>query len=314
MVIMEPLSYRTGGHITNGLGEAFLTRYDPRGPKATRDVIAYAMAKEVREGRGSPHGGVYFQPGSPGSERMYEEYGYEFIEKFKKLGMDITEETLEVSPIAHYFMGGVRIDENGRTGIPGLYAVGEVTGGIHGANRLAGNSLTDVMVMGKVVGECAGREAARKRSIKPTAKEIYAEAAEKISAKLRKPADPEISGIHLTKKLQEKMLAKAGPVRTGEGLKLALENIIDLERNYLPLVGLTDHNPVFNQELHDLLDLESMALIAKLIAHSALLREETRGAHRRDDFPDERPEWAQSIVSTKAPKASTPKVQMMCPN
>jgi succinate dehydrogenase/fumarate reductase flavoprotein subunit len=315
MVIMEPLSYRTGGRITNGLGEAFLTRYDSRGLKATRDIIAYAMAREVGEGRGSPHGGIYFQPGAQGAEKMYEEYGHPFIEKFKKLGIDITKDTLEIYPIAHYFMGGIRIDENGGTGVPGLYAVGEVTGGLHGANRLAGNSLTDVMVMGQVVGEYAGREAARRHAIKPALEGRCDEVAERISAKLQRSADPEISGVQLSKKLKEEMLTKVGPVRTGRGLEEALANIMELEKTDLSLLGVTDHNPVFNPELMDIFDLESMVLVAKLIVHAALSRQETRGAHRREDLPDERPEWAQNVVLTEDPKTpTTPKVQMMPPN
>lgn len=313
MVIMEPLSYRTGGRVTNGLGEEFLDRYNLQGLEATRDIISYAMTKEVLEGRGTPHGGIFFQPGAEGAEKLYEEYGEEFIEQFKRIGVDITNETFEVYPIAHYFMGGIGTDEDGRSSVPGLFAVGETTGGIHGANRLAGNALTDVMVMGQVVGECAARESAASAHLSANTEDLCVRTAEKVSARLQNPPDTGVSVIELMERLQREMMEYAGPVRTGKGLSSALENILELEEHFLDPIGVSGDNPVFNRELTDIFDLESMLVTAKLVVRAALERQESRGAHGREDFEGEREEWACNIALIRDERSAVPRIEKISP-
>lgn len=309
MTILEPISYRTGGRVTNGLGEEFLEKYDPRGLKGTRDIIGYAMAKEVLSGRGTPHGGVYFEPGIIGREALDKEYGKAFIDKFSEIGVDITTEKFEVFPIAHYFMGGTQVDIDGETNIPGLFCAGEIVGGIHGSNRLAGNSLTDVMVFGKLFGETAAQKA-RQRALAPFDVVTAAdEAAAHLSKRLQKLTDPAAAATKIIAAMQEQMLSKAGPVRSGSGLKEALQTIVTLERDYLARTGVTDTNPVFNRELVDILNLESMLTNAKLILQSALYREESRGAHKREDFPAEKQEWTVNVVVKKKPGSILPEVE-----
>lgn len=296
MTILEPMSYRTGGRLTNAQGEEFLDRYIDGGLKATRDIISYAMAKEVLEGRGTPHGGLYFEPGySVGAEGLAEEYGQQFLDQFKSVGINIASAKVEVFPIAHYFMGGIRIDADGRTPVGGLLAAGEVAAGIHGANRLAGNSLTDVMVFGQVIGESAVEDA-RKRSFLPI--EI-SDAINKFQAeiinRLNLPIDPEINFSKLRENLQNEMLRNVGPVRTGAGLQETLDRIIGLEQ-LLQSIGFRDNTLVFNQELIDLFEFESMISTAKLIVQAAIYRKESRGAHHREDFSIELPEWTRNII------------------
>lgn len=309
MTILEPISYRTGGRVTNGLGEEFLEKYDSRGMKGTRDIIGYAMAKEVLEGRGTPHGGIYFEPGIVGREALEKEYGKEFIEKFIKTGVDITKEKVEVYPIAHYFMGGAQVDIDGETKIPGLFCAGEVVGGIHGANRLAGNSLTDVMVFGKVFGKTAADKALQRKLMPLDAGKAASQSAEHISGRMRKPMAPEAAVTKIIGKLQEEMLAKAGPVRWGSGLVEALETVVGLEKDYLRETGVHDLNPVFNRELADILNLESMLTNAKLILQSALVREESRGAHKREDFPEQKDEWTANVVVRKKAGSILPEAE-----
>ncbi|MCR4443384.1 MAG: FAD-dependent oxidoreductase [Peptococcaceae bacterium] len=309
MTILEPISYRTGGRVTNGRGEEFLGKYDSRGLKATRDIIGYAMAKEVLEGRGTPHGGIYFEPGTAGADALINEYGQEFIDKFIQAGVDITKERVEVYPIAHYFMGGAQVDIDGRTVIPGLFCAGEVVGGIHGANRLAGNSLTDVMVFGKIVGRAAGEESTKRALLPLDINMVANETGSYLAGRLCRLSDPEASVTRLKEVLQEKMLSKAGPVRWGNGLEEALQKIVEIEKEYLPRTGVSDLNPVFNQELADILNLESMLTTAKLVVQSALAREESRGAHKREDFPEEKQEWVANVVVKRKPGSILPEVE-----
>lgn len=307
--ILEPMGYRTGGRLTNGLGEEFLLKYISAKTNATRDIISYAIVKEVQEGRGTLHGGVYFEPGAEvGAKGLIEAYGQQFLDQFLQFGVDISSEKVEVYPIAHYFMGGVVIDEDGRTPVEGLFATGEVTGGIHGANRLAGNSLTDVMVYGQVVGISAGEEAKRRSQLSGDAEKALSKMQEEISHRLKVKREPELSVTVLRERLQNQMLSHVGPIRHGVNLENALRDIVEIEESLLPLVGLSEKNPIYNQELLDFFDLESMLTTAKLTVQAALLRKESRGAHRREDYPFESPEWTRNIILKHKPGQFLPHI------
>jgi len=257
-----------GGLLLNTRGERFMERYDPaRMELSTRDVVARAIATEILEGRGTDHGGVYLDVTHLPAEQIETRLPV-MLEQFLAFGVDIRTEPMEVAPTAHHIMGGLRITPECRTTVPGLFACGEVTGGVHGANRLGGNALADTQVFGKRAGEFAGKT--KKRDIRIEPQQIAAEQ-QRLDAFLSGEASPAV----VRRKLKLSMWQHAGIFRNAADLEQAVVDIDALSRENLK--AATPANLV------ECCTVGNMCTTASLVVRSALMRRENRGAHVRTD-------------------------------
>ena len=269
-----------GGYLTNSKGERFMERYDKeRMELSTRDVVARAIYTEVKEGRGSPHGGAYLSIAHKPAEFVKRKLPsmYEQFMAFAKV--DITKEPMEVYPTTHYFMGGIRVlAETAATNIPGLFAAGESAAGLHGANRLGGNSLSDLLVFGARAGRGAAEYALGAEHYTPSQEEIDFAEHEMLAPFDATGENPFV----LQDELQNMMMSKVGVYRRKDLLEDALSHIREFQGRAATVraSGSVAYNPVW----HTALDVKNMTLIAQTIAESAILREESRGAHSRVDF------------------------------
>ena len=281
-----------GGRLFNSKGERFMKKYDPRGELATRDVVARAIYQEIIEGRGTKRGGVYLDVTHLPRE-VIEEKLETMLQQFLDIGIDIREEPMEVAPTAHHFMGGARINEHAETTIKNLYAAGEVAGGVHGANRLGGNALADTQVFGRRAGEAAAKNALLKKDEKY--EDVIMEQATAEQDRIQSLfKDGEYYPFEIRKELQEVMWKYVAIIRNKEGLKTAIARIKEL-KEMLARVKVPSVD-VYNKDLQDALEAEKLLEVALLTAESALIREESRGAHFREDYPETRDEWKKSIV------------------
>ncbi len=296
------LTIHTGAKLYNALREEFIDQKMPGWKfQATRDILSQAIYREVMEGRGSPHGGVYLDVTHLPPEKIKKEMALGgFYEKFLQLGVDPAKASIETTPAAHFFMGGARVNTRGETNIPGLFAAGEATAGYHGANRLAGNALSEILVSGSRAGQFAaawakeqegrgrGGEELRERTLALT---------EKIS-RWRKKASG-LRPIEGKKRLQGLMWDKAGVIREGAKLKSGLESLLTLQEEGEQHLVVSS-NVRYNRELLDAFELQHMFRISALILQAALTREESRGAHYRMDFPyPDDARWLVNIILKK---------------
>ena len=255
----------------------------------TRDVVARAIRKEVRAGRGSPHGGVFLDIASRRSSEAIKKKLPSMYHQFKELAdVDITTDPMEVGPTCHYMMGGIRVDpETQESTIAGLFAAGESAGGMHGSNRLGGNSLSDLLVFGKRAGEHAARSAAEI----DTFGEINSDEVASFADESLKPFENSDGDNPYTlhEELRTLMQDLVGIVRTEEDLKSALEQIdgIREKATHVKVGG----NIQFNPGWHLALDLKNMTDISEAVARAALERTESRGGHTREDHPESDDEW-----------------------
>ena len=255
----------------------------------TRDVVARAIRAEVRAGRGTPHGGVYLDIASRRTPDEIKRKLPGMYHQFKELAdVDITKEPMEVGPTCHYMMGGVRVDpETQAATVPGLFAAGEVGGGLHGANRLGGNSLSDLLVFGKRAGEFAAQRA-REMPEWPRLDEAEIDRIAKESlAPLERTAGENPYALH--QELQQLMQRNVGIVRSAADLEEALGKLALLRRRSATV--RCGGNIQFNPGWHLALDLANMLDISEAVVRAALERQESRAAHTREDFPDASPEW-----------------------
>ena len=283
-IMWDPFRYKLGGQLLNGAMEEFIDRYggeDGGRYTATRDLATYAICREVEAGRGSPSGGAWLSFTHLPEAELRDAFG-PVIDRLLANGIDLTRAPIEVAPIAHYHMGGVKVDARMRSTVTGLYAAGEAVGGAAGANRLSGNAISEALVY----GEIAGREAAR--HAEGHAGGWDARAAETA----RDAAEPWVRGtgngrsaIALVQELRRLMWKQVGPFRDRAGLTSALERIRAMRVDDLPRVSIP-RDTAFAVELADWQELRSALLVAEAVAVAALAREESRGAHQRDDFPD----------------------------
>jgi fumarate reductase (CoM/CoB) subunit A len=272
-----------GGILKNTFGERFMEKYDPdRMELSTRDVVARAIATEILSGRGTAHGGVYLDVTHLPRQQVETQLPV-MLEQFLKFGVDIRNEPMEVAPTAHHIMGGLRITPQCETTLPGLFACGEVAGGVHGANRLGGNALADTQVFGKRAGESAGRS--KKRVKKTDAGQIDAQ-----QKRLMKFFDGTVSPASVAKELQLAMWKGAGIFRNATDLQAALATCVRLSSSDLKAVSA--------RNLPECCTVQNMCLTASLICKSALLRPESRGAHVRTDI-------SQSHDATTSPFSHT---------
>lgn len=280
-----------GGILTNRLRERFVLKHYPNEGAAPKDMLARLIAVEIKEGRGSEHGGVYLDLTGVAQEEIKEKHML-YYQRFLAANIDLTKDMVEVGPSAHSMMGGVEINENCSTRVPGLFAAGEVTGGLHGANRLGGNAGAEVFVFGRIAGKAAAEyqsglslhefdldRAAKLLNIDPFAKRTDFEA-ERTSAR--------------------KIMAKAmGPVRDGEALENAIRQL-DQQLNELKAVV-----PNSFESLRLKTETCNMVEIAGLVCQSALQRTESRGVHYRSDYPECRdPEWKKHICACHSSKSN----------
>jgi len=280
-----------GGRLYNTDGERFMERYSPDQMELdARDVVARAIAQEVREGRGTENGGVYLDI-SHREREFIEERLPRMYERFQDLGVDMAEEPVEVAPTAHYSMGGVDIDfDTGATGVEGLYAVGETTAGVHGANRLGGNSLAETVALGKVVGE---HIATRTRIGAPEVPDSQRRLAEEQFAALEAMGgdgseDPET----LLREVGDLLEEHAGILRDAETLEAGIEKLAELKERAADL----DAGERTSREFEYAVDLGYTLTIAEAVLRGAFEREESRGAHYRTDFDETSEAWRRNIL------------------
>ena len=304
-----------GGVLRNNKGERFMFNYIPdvfkdkyadneaeadrwytdqannrRPPELLpRDEVARAINSEVKAGRGSEHGGVFLDVSTRLSPEEIKRRLPSMWHQFYELaGVDITKEAMEVGPTCHYVMGGVHVDPDTTAayGVPGLYAAGEVAGGMHGSNRLGGNSLSDLLVFGRRAGIGAS-EYVKKSGANPVSEQSIKAAAEKIEAPFHRTGGENPYKLH--QELQELTQNLVGIIRTRTELDEAINKIADIRKRIanVKVEGGRQFNPGF----HLAFDLDNMLLVAESTAKSAVIREESRGGHTRDDFPTMNPKW-----------------------
>jgi succinate dehydrogenase / fumarate reductase flavoprotein subunit len=271
-------------------------RTDARRPPEllTRDVIARAIRREINEGRGSPHGGVLLDIASRRSPEEIVRKLPGMYHQFKELAdVDITREPMEVGPTCHYMMGGVRVDpDTQESTVPGLFAAGEVGGGLHGANRLGGNSLSDLLVFGQRAGAFAARHARDRADLPAINPDEVAALAREALAPFDLPEGENPYAIH--GELQALMQRRVGIVRSEEDLRIALGEL-DRLRDRARRVK-AGGNIQYNPGWHLALDLKNMIDISEAVTRAALARTESRGAHTREDYPDSEDGWGRRSV------------------
>lgn len=271
-----------GGLLTNKLGQRFMEKYDPKKMElSTRDVVARAIYTEVREGRGTEHGGAYLDISHKPAEYVKKKLP-SMYHQFRELAdVDITKGPMEVGPTCHYMMGGIRVEaETAQSSVPGLFAAGEAAAGLHGANRLGGNSLSDLLVFGRRAGLAAADHATTVQTTAIDPAQIENGARDLLLPFERQSGENPYT-IH--RDLQEVMQNLVGIYRTREDLTRALQELEKLkERNARVSV---EGSRMFNPGWHLAQDLTSMLTVAEAVTRSALVREESRGAHSRIDHP-----------------------------
>jgi len=287
-----------GGILRNKTGERFMERYDPqRMELSTRDQVARAIYTEVKEGRGTEHGGAFLDISQKPAEYVKRKLP-SMYHQFKELAdVDITKQPMEVGPTCHYMMGGIRVGaEGGEASIPGLFAAGEAAAGLHGANRLGGNSLSDLVVFGRRAGAAAVEYA--KKTSAPAIDNAQIEAAERELLAPFERKDGE-SPYALHEELQKNMQELAGIFRTEKDLTAALE-VIDKLKARAARLSISGSR-MFNPGWHLCGDMKSMLTVTEAVTRSALARRESRGAHSRIDYPKFDPVWGKqnNVISRR---------------
>jgi fumarate reductase flavoprotein subunit len=270
-----------GGYLLNGNKERFMHEYDPRAERATRDIVSRSIYSEMRLGRTSPNGGVYIQMAHLGPDKVRAQFKG-MVERCGDCGFDLAGGLVEVVPTAHYMMGGVVFKPDCTTALTGLFAAGEDTGGVHGANRLGGNGVANSTVFGGIAGESM----AQWLELNPTHRAPDEAAIQHAIKVHRTPFGLPAGDLHAIREaLYECMWEEVGILRTAEGLRRGIETLARLDRD-LSGIGVADDDPAFNVTWHDWLNLKSLIAVSRVIAIAALAREDSRGAHFREDFPD----------------------------
>jgi len=273
----------SGGYLLNGSKQRFMQGYDPKGERATRDIVSRAIYAEMRAGRTTPNGGVYISMGHLGPDRVRKEFKG-MVERCADCGFDLAGGLVEVVPTAHYMMGGVVFNGDCTTGLPGLFVAGEDSGGVHGANRLGGNGVANSTVFGGIAGDIMPGWIRRYGDFHEPDPATVENAVASATAPLRKPIG-DLNAIR--ERLYDVMWDDVGIIRDAASLKRAEAALDELEAQ-LDATGVDASNLAFNLTWHDWLNLKNLLLVSKSIRVSAMAREDSRGAHYRSDFPEVR--------------------------
>jgi succinate dehydrogenase / fumarate reductase, flavoprotein subunit len=288
-----------GGVLRNKDGQRFMERYDPKKLElSTRDVVARSIYTEVREGRGTEHGGTFLDISHKPAEYVKRKLPSMYHQFLELADVDITKGPMEVGPTCHYMMGGIRVDaETAQSSVPGLFAAGEAAAGLHGANRLGGNSLSDLLVFGRRAGFAAA-EYAKRSSTSTIDSAQVADAERQMLLPFERPGKEGPYAIH--EDLQGVMQSLVGIFRNEEDLRKALAEIDKLKERTARVH--VEGSRMFNPGWHLARDLESMLTVAEAVTRSALARQESRGAHSRIDFPGLADAWGKmhNVVVKKA--------------
>lgn len=294
--------------LLNRYGERFMDRWDPaRMEFSTRDLTSIGIMNEILEGRCGPEGGVYFSlahlprnliedfarwGAKPFIKADWTAHGHSFREVVDRLK---DAEAIEVAPAAHFFMGGVQIDEHTHTSLPGLFAAGEVTGGVHGANRLSGNAFAQIVTQGPRAGAAAAAFARREGNPPPPESSALAGARERLEAPLRRATG--LTAYALRREIQAVAAERVGVLRTGPALQEAVDRLENLRMDALPRVYSRTRDRHYNREWVECLQVENMHTTLSSIAASGLARQESRGAHYRRDHPTtDNQRWLRNTV------------------
>lgn len=276
--LVLPFIFTDGAILLNNKGERFIGKYDSNlMEKTTRDIMSRAIFTEALEGRGN-EGGVYISYKEIPEDILKTKYSKE-LAFFLSKGIDLTKENLLVKPSCHFFMGGLKINEKCETNVKGLYACGEVAGGTHGANRLAGNALAEALVFGEIAGKEAA-EFATKNEFEYLDAETYIDSLPKIG---ENSVEKE-----LIKQIKDIVWRYLGIIRNEDGIKTAIKEISQIKSNF--------ENIKVTKNLLDYIRLRNIIFVAEAISIAALERKESRGAHYRSDYPNENNEWKKAIL------------------
>lgn len=293
-----------GGRYRNNRGEAFIDKWDPvRKEATTRDVKARAMFTEMTEGRGSKHGGVYLDlsalqdlDGKSPAE-VLKIHGGMHQKYLSQFGVDILKTELEVAPAAHFGVGGIKTNEKTETSIEGLFAAGEVSGGLHGANRLDGASMPEIFVFGRIAGGEAYAYA--RHADAPTIPKAVCENEKSKLVKLVFEANGNIKVGEAKKQIEDLMFHYFGLIRDGALMQESLRRIDEIEHGTVPNLLIKDKNINANFDWLEALELKNMIDVAKIIAVSSINRRETRATHYRKDFPEMMSDWCKNTIVRK---------------
>ena len=284
-----------GGRLFNADGERFMERYSPDQMELdARDVVARAIAQEVAEGRGTDNGGVYLDISHRDADFIRERLP-RMYERFADLGVDMAAEPVEVAPTAHYGMGGVAVDEHGETDVDGLFAIGETMAGVHGANRLGGNSLAETVAFGVVAGERIAERADGPGAVPDTLRSTLVEPhLEDLRATANRDGEHDVHAV--LAELRDLLWEHAGILRDDASLRAGLDALESVSRK----AGDMDVGPITSESFEFAVDAGFMLVAAEAVLRGALEREESRGAHHRTDYPDVDPAWRRNLYFESA--------------
>ncbi len=269
-----------GGYLLNGARERFMERYDARAERATRDIVCRAMMTEMRAGRASPNGGLYIAMSHLGAANVRAQFKG-MVERCADCGFDLAGGLVEVVPTAHYMMGGVEFAADGRTTLEGLFAAGEDTGGVHGANRLGGNGVANSTVFGAIAGDAMAQWTRHDGEWREPAPGDLAAA----ETRARRPIGKRAGDIEpIREALYDLMWNDVGILRDAKGLARAARGLEEL-RARLRETGISGEDLRYNLTWHDWLNLDSLITVSEAIRSAAEARTDSRGAHFREDFP-----------------------------
>ena len=270
-----------GGQLLNHAGQRFMFGYDAKGERATRDVVSRGIYAEMRKNNNPEQEGVFISMGHLGPENVRTKFKG-MVKRCADCGFDLAAGQVEVVPTAHYFMGGVIVDVDTRTALEGLYVAGEDAGGAHGSNRLGGNGVANSTVYGGIAGDTMAADIRSMPALRdPDETVLTAELERAIHPLSRKPAPV----MPLRKQLQDLMWEEVGVMRTAAGMQRGLTGIAEVSEALMD-VGVDGTTLAFNLTWHDWLNLRSLCDISEVITEAGLARENSRGAHYREDFPD----------------------------